>query len=56
MPWFIRFLANDLKVPMICAGTDLARQAILTDQHDRRRDRPDFPVDRDRRGRGHPKW
>lgn len=28
----IRFLANDLKVPMICAGTDLARQALLTDQ------------------------
>lgn len=28
----IRFLANDLKVPLICAGTDLARQALLTDQ------------------------
>jgi Bacterial TniB protein len=27
----IRFLANDLKVPLICAGTDLARQALLTD-------------------------
>jgi hypothetical protein len=27
----IRFLANDLKVPLICVGTDLARQALLTD-------------------------
>jgi len=27
----IRFLANDLKVPLVCAGTDLARQAMLTD-------------------------
>ncbi len=27
----IRFLANDLRVPLICAGTDLARQALLTD-------------------------
>lgn len=27
----IRFLANDLKIPLICAGTDLARQALLTD-------------------------
>ncbi|WP_312886398.1 TniB family NTP-binding protein [Rhizobium laguerreae] len=27
----IRFLANDLKVPLTCAGTDLARQALLTD-------------------------
>ncbi|AMD56963.1 transposase [Agrobacterium tumefaciens] len=27
----IRFLANDLKVPLICAGNDLARQALLTD-------------------------
>ncbi|MGR9285861.1 TniB family NTP-binding protein [Rhizobium johnstonii] len=27
----IRFMANDLKVPLICAGTDLARQALLTD-------------------------
>ncbi|OAV50579.1 transposase [Rhizobium sp. WYCCWR10014] len=27
----IRFLANDLKVPLICSGTDLARQALLTD-------------------------
>jgi hypothetical protein len=27
----IRFLANDLKVPLICAGTGLARQALLTD-------------------------
>jgi len=27
----IRFLANDLRVPLVCAGTDLARQALLTD-------------------------
>ena len=27
----LRFLANDLKVPLVCAGTDLARQALLTD-------------------------
>lgn len=27
----IRFLANDLKIPLICVGTDLARQALLTD-------------------------
>jgi len=27
----IRFLANDLRVPLICVGTDLARQALLTD-------------------------
>ncbi|WP_230796612.1 TniB family NTP-binding protein [Salipiger marinus] len=27
----IRFLANDLRIPLICAGTDLARQALLTD-------------------------
>ncbi|WP_313903215.1 TniB family NTP-binding protein [Rhizobium leguminosarum] len=27
----IRFLANDLKVPLTCAGTHLARQALLTD-------------------------
>ena len=27
----IRFLANDLKAPLVCAGTDLARQALLTD-------------------------
>jgi hypothetical protein len=27
----IRFLANDLKIPLVCAGTDLARQALLTD-------------------------
>jgi hypothetical protein len=26
----IRFLANDLKLPLVCAGTDLARQALLT--------------------------
>lgn len=26
----IRFLANDLRVPLVCAGTDLARQALLT--------------------------
>ena len=27
----IRFLANDLRAPLVCAGTDLARQALLTD-------------------------
>ena len=27
----IRFLANDLKIPLVCVGTDLARQALLTD-------------------------
>jgi hypothetical protein len=27
----LRFLANDLKVPLVCEGTDLARQALLTD-------------------------
>lgn len=27
----IRFLANDLRIPLVCAGTDLARQALLTD-------------------------
>ena len=27
----IRFLANDLRIPLVCAGTDLARQAVLTD-------------------------
>jgi hypothetical protein len=27
----LRFLANDLRAPLVCAGTDLARQALLTD-------------------------
>ena len=27
----LQFLANDLKAPLVCAGTDLARQALLTD-------------------------
>ena len=27
----LRFMANDLRVPLVCAGTDLARQALLTD-------------------------
>lgn len=27
----IRFLANDLRISLVCAGTDLARQALLTD-------------------------
>ena len=27
----LRFLTNDLKAPLVCAGTDLARQALLTD-------------------------
>ncbi len=30
-PNAIRFLANDLRIPLVCAGTDLARQALLTD-------------------------
>jgi Bacterial TniB protein len=28
----LRFLANDLRLPLVCAGTDEARQAILTDR------------------------
>ncbi|MBM3654297.1 MAG: transposase [Alphaproteobacteria bacterium] len=27
----LRFLANDLRAPLVCAGTDLARAALLTD-------------------------
>jgi len=27
----LRFLANDLRAPLVCVGTDLARQALLTD-------------------------
>ena len=27
----IRFLANDLRMPLVCVGTDPARQALLTD-------------------------
>lgn len=27
----IRFLANDLRIPLVCVGTNLARQALLTD-------------------------
>lgn len=27
----LRFLANDLSVPLVCIGTDLARQALLSD-------------------------
>ena len=27
----IRFLANDLRIPLVCVGTDQARQALLTD-------------------------
>jgi type II secretory pathway predicted ATPase ExeA len=27
----LRFLANDLRAPLVCAGTDLACQALLTD-------------------------
>lgn len=27
----IRFLANDLRIPLVCVGTDLARQALITD-------------------------
>ena len=28
----IRFLANDLRIPLICAGTHEAKQALMTDQ------------------------
>ncbi len=28
----IRFLANDLKVPLVCVGTEEANQALMTDQ------------------------
>jgi replication-associated recombination protein RarA len=28
----LRFLTNDLRIPIICAGTDAARVALLTDQ------------------------
>jgi hypothetical protein len=28
----IRFLANDLRIPIVCAGTQEARTALLTDE------------------------
>jgi hypothetical protein len=28
----IRFLANDLRIPLVCAGTHEAKQALMTDQ------------------------
>jgi replication-associated recombination protein RarA len=28
----IRFLANDLRIPLVCAGTNDAKQALMTDQ------------------------
>jgi hypothetical protein len=28
----IRFLANDLRIPVVCAGTNDAKQALMTDQ------------------------
>ena len=28
----IRFLANDLRIPLVCAGTEEAKQALMTDQ------------------------
>jgi hypothetical protein len=28
----IRFLANDLRIPLVCVGTDEANQALMTDQ------------------------
>lgn len=28
----IRFLANDLRIPLVCVGTHEARQALMTDQ------------------------
>jgi hypothetical protein len=29
----IRFLANDLRIPLVCLGTEEANQALMTDQH-----------------------
>lgn len=29
---YIRFLANDLRIPIVCAGTDEAKTALLTDE------------------------
>ena len=28
----IRFLANDLRIPLVCLGTEEANQALMTDQ------------------------
>lgn len=28
----IRFLANDLRIPLVCVGTREAKQALMTDQ------------------------
>jgi hypothetical protein len=28
----IRFLANELRIPLVCAGTHEAKQALMTDQ------------------------
>jgi hypothetical protein len=28
----IRFLANDLRLPLVCAGTHEAKQPLMTDQ------------------------
>ena len=28
----IRFLANDLRIPLVCVGTHEAKQALMTDQ------------------------
>ena len=28
----LRFLANDLRIPLVCAGTHEAKQALMTDQ------------------------
>jgi hypothetical protein len=28
----IRFLANDLRIPLVCVGTNEAKQALMTDQ------------------------
>jgi hypothetical protein len=28
----LRFLANDLHLPLVCAGTNEAKQALMTDQ------------------------
>jgi gamma-glutamyl:cysteine ligase YbdK (ATP-grasp superfamily) len=32
LPNSIRFLANDLRLPLVCAGTHEAQQALMTDQ------------------------
>jgi hypothetical protein len=36
----IRFLANDLRLPLVCAGTHEAKQALMTDQQLADRSKP----------------